>query len=140
MNDVLSTNCTLLDAQDFIWYIGNSDSCASLRNDLLEYYQNLNLTIDDTPNDYTAIKNENNIAEVHRINSKNTKFRVIINYDKLPENLRGNCKRVPDSYGWTLNGECWVTSRDSLDDVIRKIDSTLDYLIEDNYEKVISKL
>lgn len=135
MNDVLSTNCTLLDAQDFIWYIGNSDSCASLRNDLLEYYQNLNLTIDDTPNDYTAIKNENNIAEVHRINSKNTKFRVIINYDKLPENLRGNCKRVPDSYGWTLNGECWVTSRNSLDDVIRKIDSTLDYLIEDNYEK-----
>ena len=77
------------------------------------------------PRVFAMEKNEKNIAEVHRVNSKNTKFRVIINYDKLPENMRDNCKRVPDSYDWTLNGECWVTSRNSLDDVIRKIDSTL---------------
>ena len=65
-----------------------------------------------------------------------------INYDKLPENMRDNCKRVPDSYSWTLNGECWVTSRNSLDDVIRKIDSTLGNFVENNYEnhKEIDKM
>ncbi len=134
MNRILNKTHTLLDAQDFIRYVDNINSVENLRTELLEYYTDLNFIIDDTPNDYTAIKREKNIAEVHRVNSKNTKFRVIINYDKLPENMRDNCKRVPDSYGWTLNGECWVTSRNSLDDVIRKIDSTLGNFVENNYE------
>ena len=142
MNSILNKTHTLLDAQDFIRYVDNINSVENLRTELLEYYTNLNFTIDDTPNDYTAIKNEKNIAEVHRVNSKNTKFRVIINYDKLPEIMRDNCKRVPDSYGWTLNGECWVTSRNSLDDIIRKIDSTLGNFVENNYEnhKEIDKM
>lgn len=142
MNRILNKTHTLLDAQDFIRYVDNINSVENLRTELLEYYTDLNFIIDDTPNDYTAIKREKNIAEVHRVNSKNTKFRVIINYDKLPENMRDNCKRVPDSYGWTLNGECWVTSRNSLDDVIRKIDSTLGNFVENNYEnhKEIDKM
>lgn len=142
MNRILNKTHTLLDAQDFIRYVDNINSVENLRTELLEYYTDLNFIIDDTPNDYTAIKSEKNIAEVHRVNSKNTKFRVIINYDKLPENMRDNCKRVPDSYGWTLNGECWVTSRNSLDDVIRKIDSTLGNFVENNYEnhKEIDKM
>lgn len=142
MNRILNKTHTLLDAQDFIRYVDNINSVENLRTELLEYYTDLNFIIDDTPNDYTAIKSEKNIAEVHRVNSKNTKFRVIINYDKLPENIRDNCKRVPDSYGWTLNGECWVTSRNSLDDVIRKIDSTLGNFVENNYEnhKEIDKM
>lgn len=142
MNRILNKTHTLLDAQDFIRYVDNINSAENLRTELLEYYTDLNFIIDDTPNDYTAIKSEKNIAEVHRVNSKNTKFRVIINYDKLPENMRDNCKRVPDSYGWTLNGECWVTSRNSLDDVIRKIDSTLGNFVENNYEnhKEIDKM
>lgn len=142
MNRILNKTHTLLDAQDFIRYVNNINSVENLRTELLEYYTDLNFIIDDTPNDYTAIKSEKNIAEVHRVNSKNTKFRVIINYDKLPENMRDNCKRVPDSYGWTLNGECWVTSRNSLDDVIRKIDSTLGNFVENNYEnhKEIDKM
>lgn len=142
MNRILNKTHTLLDAQDFIRYVDNINSVENLRTELLEYYTDLNFIIDDTPNDYTAIKSEKNIAEVHRVNSKNTKFRVIVNYDKLPENMRDNCKRVPDSYGWTLNGECWVTSRNSLDDVIRKIDSTLGNFVENNYEnhKEIDKM
>ena len=142
MNRILNKTHTLLDAQDFIRYVDNINYVENLRTELLEYYTDLNFIIDDTPNDYTAIKSEKNIAEVHRVNSKNTKFRVIINYDKLPENMRDNCKRVPDSYGWTLNGECWVTSRNSLDDVIRKIDSTLGNFVENNYEnhKEIDKM
>ena len=135
IEDILQQISLILD--DFNeQFSDNTNSVEKLRTELLKHYEELNFNIDDTPNDYTAIKNEKNIAEVHRVNSKNTKFRVIVNYDKLTENLRDNCKRVPDSYGWTLNGECWVTSRSSLKDVIRKIDSTLDNLTKNNFNKL----
>jgi len=135
MEEVLNTSCTLLDAQDFIWYIGNLDACSLLREELINYYSNKGLVIDDTPNDYTAIKLNSNIAEVHKIGSKSNKFKVVIDYDKLPENMTNNCRRVPDSYQWTLNGECIIDSRDTLSDVIEKIDYILgnsDDDIDDN--------
>ncbi len=94
----------------------------TLRQNLLEYAISLGLTVNEQPKQYTALKfDNNNIVEVHYVQKKPAKFKILIQYEELNEKLKKNCKKVPDSYGWKLNGEYWINSERTLNEAIEKI-------------------
>jgi len=92
-----------------------------LRENLINTLLGLGFSIDNTPKEYTAIKTNKNIAEIHYVQKKRARFKVVIEYDALSDKLKHNCRRVPDSHGWKLNGECWVDSERSLGNALEKI-------------------
>lgn len=92
-----------------------------LRENLINTLLGLGFSIDNTPKEYTAIKTDKNIAEIHYVQKKRARFKVVIEYDALSDKLKHNCRRVPDSHGWKLNGECWVDSERSLGNALEKI-------------------
>ncbi|MEI8389581.1 MAG: AAA family ATPase [bacterium] len=138
MNEVLNKENDLLDAQDFIWFVGNQGNIDlnAFRESLLEYGKSLGATINETEA-YTALKTKNNIAEVHKISDKSKQFRVLVSYDKLDEELKNITEKVPDSYQWTLNGSFYVNSEETLEQakeliakVINKTEN--DFNVEEN--------
>jgi len=88
-----------------------------LRNELITFAENIGITIKEDPQDYTALKLKNNIAEVHRIKKNKNEFDVNIKYDILPENLikKAKIKRVNRNYKWTLDGGFCVQNEVQLD-------------------------
>lgn len=86
-----------------------------IRINLLEFAKNKGFTVNTAPKEYTAIALKKNIAEIHNI--KSGKFRTIFKYDELPETLRANVKKLPDTYRWTLDGEFYVKNETDAEQV-----------------------
>ena len=107
----------------------------TLRQNLLDYAISLGLTVNEQPKQYTALKfDNNNIVEVHYVQKKPAKFKILIQYEELNEKLKKNCKKVPDSYGWKLNGEYWINSERTLNEAIEKILYILTKLVNQDTE------
>ena len=85
----------------------------SYKEALLDYALELGLNLDDTPKEYIAVKLIKNIAEIHNV--KNAKFRMIIKYDDLAEQLKKDVKKLPETYRWTLDGEMYIKNERSLE-------------------------
>ena len=85
----------------------------SYKEALLDYALELGLNLDDTPKEYIAVKLTKNIAEIHNV--KNAKFRMIIKYDDLAEQLKKDVKKLPETYRWTLDGEMYIKNERSLE-------------------------
>ncbi len=84
----------------------------SYKEALLDYALELGLTLDDNPKEYIALKLTKNIAEIHNV--KNAKFRMVINYNDLSEQLKKDVKKLPETYRWTLDGEIYIKNERSL--------------------------
>lgn len=141
MNNVLGNTNTLLDAQDFVWYVGNLSNI--LRSKLIEYFKSIKIEVDDTPKQYTALKLTKNIAEIHRVGKRSNKFRIIVNFDELDLEYQTNVKRVPDSYNWTnLNGEFWIDSEETYEEAKKIINNILEkqslYINQNNEGEIMN--
>ena len=108
----------------------NNNTIEMLREELIVYSQQKGLSIKET-SAYTAVKRDKNIAEIHHIQAN--KFRVMTQYDTLPESLKMHLKRIPDSYLWSLNGEIYVDSREKLDILI----NIINFILEDSSFKKV---
>lgn len=83
------------------------------KEELLDYAIELGLTINESPKEYIALRFVNNIAEIHNV--KNAKFRMIVKYSDLSEELKKYVKRLPSTYRWTLDGEIYIKNKQSLE-------------------------
>ena len=108
----------------------NNYTVEMLREELIVYSQQKGLSIKETAA-YTAVKKDKNVAEIHHIQAN--KFRVMTQYDTLPESLKMHLKRIPDSYLWSLNGEIYVDSREKLDILI----NIINFILEDSSFKKV---
>ena len=95
------------------------------RKNLISTFVQKGLETKENPS-HTVLKLKNNIAEVHFVQKKEAKFKVLINYDLLDEDKRNNLTRVPDKSNWTLNGAYYVTPRESsYKDIVDKINNII---------------
>lgn len=81
------------------------------RQNLLDYSKSLGYQINDEPDQYTAIRYKNqNFAEIHNPD-KDSKIRIDVFFDRLPENIRNTLKleRYPDNFKYSLNGKFMLT-------------------------------
>lgn len=122
----------LEDTQDNNFGINNY-TIEMLREELIVYSQQKGLSIKETAA-YTALKKDKNIAEIHHIQAN--KFRVMTQYDTLPESLKMHLKRIPDSYLWSLNGEIYVDSREKLDILI----NIINFILKDSSFKKVGDI
>lgn len=83
------------------------------KEELLDYAIELGLTINESPKEYIALQITNNIAEIHNV--KNAKFRMIVKYSDLSEELKKDVKRLPNTYRWTLDGEIYIKNKQGLE-------------------------
>lgn len=105
--------------------LNNHKLVETYRKNLIDTFKNKGLEIKDNSS-HTVLKLKNNIAEVHPVQKKEAKFKVLINYDLLDESKRINIIRVPDKSNWTLNGAYYVTpSKSSYNDIVDKINNIL---------------
>lgn len=105
--------------------LNNHKLVEKYRKNLIDTFKNKGLEIKDNSS-HTVLRLKNNIAEVHPVQKKEAKFKVLINYDLLDENKRINIIRVPDKSNWTLNGAYYVTpSKSSYNDIVDKINNIL---------------
>ena len=81
----------------------------------------------------SKLKFKNNIAGIHKISPKSNKFRVLVSYKALDEELQQIVEKVPDTYLWSLNGSFYVDSKETLDkakllikNIISKTENNID--------------
>lgn len=106
-------------------------SVKDLRQKLITKYQT-KIEINDNPQNYTAfVYRKKNIAEIHYIEKFKDEFKIVLNYEKLNDAYKASVERVPDSWGWTLNGIFRINSVDSYKTAIEMID----YILNNNIKK-----
>ena len=72
----------------FPWNERGKEQIKTIRNNVLDYAKNLGYELNDEPKDYTALRISNrNFAEIH-YPDRDSKIRVDVFYDKLPESFR----------------------------------------------------
>lgn len=108
-------------------------SAKDLRQKLIAKYQT-KIEINDKPKNYTAfVYSKKNIAEIHYIEKFKDEFKIVLNYEKLNDVYKASVERVPDSWGWTLNGIFRINSVDSYKTAIGMIDYILNNNIKQKY-------
>lgn len=106
-------------------------SVKDLRQKLITKYQT-KIEINDNPQNYTAfVYRKKNIAEIHYIEKFKDEFKIVLNYEKLNDAYKASVERVPDSWGWTLNGIFRINSVDSYKTAIEMID----YILNNNIKQ-----
>ncbi len=102
------------------------------RKNLIDTFIKKGLEIKEN-HSHIVLKLKNNIAEVHPVQKKEAKFKVLINYDLLDEDKKDNITRVPDKSNWTLNGSFYVTPMESTyKDIVDKINNVIKNSNESN--------
>lgn len=108
-------------------------SAKDLRQKLIAKYQT-KIEINDKPKNYTAfVYSKKNIAEIHYIEKFKDEFKIVLNYETLNDVYKASVERVPDSWGWTLNGIFRINSVDSYKTAIGMIDYILNNNIKQKY-------
>ena len=97
----------------FPWNENGKIQIKKIRDSIIDYAKNLGFELNDNPSAYTAIRYMNrNFAEIH-YPDRDSKIRVDVFYDRLPQSFRNKfgkkLKRYPDSHNYALNGKFVVT-------------------------------
>lgn len=104
----------------------NNLSIKELREKLISHYKN-KLETNNTPKEYVSlVSNKKNVVEIHYLKKNKDEFKIVLNYEKLNRNYQEIVERVPDSWGWTLNGIYLINSVNTYKTAIKMIDSIID--------------
>ena len=115
---------TLLNCQDFIWFLWKSPY--QYREDIIKYFKDKKLEVKDTE-EYTSLYKDIIIAKIDKISSrtKEKKFKIYVKFDALDEEYKKDVKKVSDSDEQTLNAEFEVKTFENFEKSIEIIDSAL---------------
>lgn len=97
----------------FPWNNNGKEQIKAIRNTIIKYAKDLGYKLNDQPGDYTGLQYQNrNFAEVH-YPDRDSKIRVDVFYDRLPQKFRNKfgkrLERYPDTHKYSLNGKYLVT-------------------------------